>query len=538
VNTIAHTINADPTRVQESRLPANAQPLMAAIVMGTGITVAGALVAPVWVAALAGSATTGLAGWYAARRNQGAAPVTHTPALPAELPRIAAHLTEEAGRNAIAAVQASSAVDVLATQAARQAATVTTIVSTAENVVATMEVAASNAAATAEAADQVRQHGTEGHALVRAAIDEMQQMMQNSQSTLTSIEHLQEASSRIRAITDTINAIASQTNLLALNAAIEAARAGEAGRGFAVVADEVRNLSAKTAAATKEIGGMVADIERDTAAAVQTTRAFVGEVGHWSGSVEQLGAKLDTIRQRAEEMDSRAQEIAWGTDEGHDDLAEIMAALRQLAKMLHDTEGQMSVLSQQAMTLSDFAEVVHADLAGFATGTLMHRMHQTALEGAKAVQQAFDEAIAAHRITATDLFDRQYREIPNTNPKKHQTRYDRFADDVLPGILEPLLEANSEAVFVIAVDDQGYCPTHNRKFSQPLTGNYQQDMANNRTKRIFNDRVGLRCGQNQNPILLQTYKRDTGEVMHDLSVPITINGRHWGGLRIGFRASI
>ncbi|MGB1092044.1 MAG: methyl-accepting chemotaxis protein, partial [Oceanobacter sp.] len=88
-----------------------------------------------------------------------------------------------------------------------------------------------------------------------------------------------------------------------------------------------------------------------------------------------------------------------------------------------------------------------------------------------------------------------------------------------------------------AVDINGYFPTHNKRFSHPVTGNYEKDLAQSRTKRIFNDRTGLRCGQNSRPFLLQTYKRDTGEVMHDVSVPILVRGRHWGGFRIGYRSA-
>ena len=72
-------------------------------------------------------------------------------------------------------------------------------------------------------------------------------------------------------------------------------------------------------------------------------------------------------------------------------------------------------------------------------------------------------------------------------------------------------------------------------YSQPLTGDYQHDYLHNRTKRIFNDRVGARCGNHQKPLLLQTYIRETGEHMHDISVPIYVQGKHWGGFRIGYR---
>ena len=134
------------------------------------------------------------------------------------------------------------------------------------------------------------------------------------------------------------------------------------------------------------------------------------------------------------------------------------------------------------------------------------------------------------------MFDRNYKAIPNTNPAKHSTQFDDFTDQVLPEVQEALLVALPQLVYAGAVDNNGYFPTHNKKFSQPLTGDYDVDLVNNRTKRIFSDRTGKRCGANTKPFLLQTYKRDTGEVMHDLSVPIYVNGRHWGGFRVGYRS--
>jgi methyl-accepting chemotaxis protein len=80
-------------------------------------------------------------------------------------------------------------------------------------------------------------------------------------------------------------------------------------------------------------------------------------------------------------------------------------------------------------------------------------------------------------------------------------------------------------------------PTHNDKFAKALTGNYDMDLINSRSKRLFNDRTGSRCGSHTKKMLLQTYKRDTGEIMHDLSVPIYVGGRHWGGFRMGYKAS-
>ena len=77
-------------------------------------------------------------------------------------------------------------------------------------------------------------------------------------------------------------------------------------------------------------------------------------------------------------------------------------------------------------------------------------------------------------------------------------------------------------------------PTHNKRFAQPLTGDPARDLVGNRTKRIFDDRVGRSVGAHTDLYRLQVYRRDTGEIMSDLSVPIYVNDRHWGGFRIGY----
>jgi methyl-accepting chemotaxis protein len=89
-------------------------------------------------------------------------------------------------------------------------------------------------------------------------------------------------------------------------------------------------------------------------------------------------------------------------------------------------------------------------------------------------------------------------------------------------------------VYALAQNSDGYAPTHNRDFSQPATGEYEHDLKFCRDKRIFNDPVGSRLSKNLESVLLQTYMRDTGEILCDLSMPIMIEGRHWGAIRIGF----
>ncbi len=156
------------------------------------------------------------------------------------------------------------------------------------------------------------------------------------------------------------------------------------------------------------------------------------------------------------------------------------------------------------------------------------------------VSDRFCVAVRSGEIALDALFDRQYRPIPGTDPVQITTRFTDFTDRVLPAIQEPAVTVDDRIAFCAAVDENGYLPTHNRKFSQPQRpGNSAWNTANCRNRRIFDDRVGLAAGRNTEPFLLQTYRRDMGGgqfvMMKDFSAPIFVDGRHWGGFRLAIR---
>jgi methyl-accepting chemotaxis protein len=201
------------------------------------------------------------------------------------------------------------------------------------------------------------------------------------------------------------------------------------------------------------------------------------------------------------------------------------------------TEAELPLASKSAMVLAERAEGLFDVAIASGAPTSHDAIRLIAQHAADEVGRLFERAVASGEISHAALFDRHYRPIPNTNPPKHATMFDGFTDRMLPALQEKILADMPQLAYAGAVDNNGYFPTHNLKFSKPLTGDYETDLVNNRTKRIFNDRTGARCGANTKPFLLQTYKRDTGEVMHDLSVPIYVGGKHWGGFRIGYRSS-
>ena len=445
-------------------------------------------------------------------------------------------LVENGSRIAIAAAEVSFAADGLSDSVHREVADIRAIADSASRISEIVEQAAASASNAADFARQTREASSEGEQKVRGAVEQMRQTTRRAEETSAIIASLEGKSGQIQQITSVISGIAEQTNLLALNAAIEAARAGEQGRGFAVVADEVRNLARKTAEATGEIGQMVDQIGTDIEQAVGTMSGLVEAIVDGTGRTEAVGEQLALIHRHSENMQQQVEGIAGGTEQNAAEVARISTAIQSVSSHLSETEVEIQGVAEQASRLSTMAEQIHVLLMDFNHDSLHCRMRQIAADAAAEVGRVFEQAVASGRLGSDDLFDRDYQPIPDTDPQKYKTRFDDFTDQVLPPIQERILEQHPEIAYAGAVDDNGYFPTHNRRFSRPLTGDYQTDLVNNRTKRIFDDPTGRRCGSHTQPFLLQTYKRDTGEVMHDISVPIHVGGRHWGGFRMGYKA--
>jgi methyl-accepting chemotaxis protein len=197
-----------------------------------------------------------------------------------------------------------------------------------------------------------------------------------------------------------------------------------------------------------------------------------------------------------------------------------------------------NVLKQTILSLLFFTIIVNIAIkVSFAeelSSSKDTRVLQIAQECRNEVVKQLTLLITQKQLTSSQLFDTFYIPIPNTDPQKYNTQYDSLTDIYLLNILDKYLKRDKYLIFVVAVDRNGYLPTHNSKFSLFMTGDTDFDTKNNRTKRLFNDRTGLAAARNTKAYLLQKYKRDTGESLADLSVPILINGHHWGAIRIGY----
>jgi methyl-accepting chemotaxis protein len=205
----------------------------------------------------------------------------------------------------------------------------------------------------------------EGEVVVRKSILEVKEIAETVDQSAEFVKSLGERSKQIGEIINVINEIADQTNLLALNAAIEAARAGEQGRGFAVVADEVRKLAERTAHSTSEIGDMISAIQEEVSKAVDSMENAMGKVNSGVELSANAGRSLEAIVQKADELQSMVQQIATATEEMSATSDEISKDIEQIASASKETSTSSEQTAQAALELTRLSGDLQKTVGGF-----------------------------------------------------------------------------------------------------------------------------------------------------------------------------
>jgi methyl-accepting chemotaxis protein len=442
-------------------------------------------------------------------------------------------LRDSVQQSAVTIASCSHAMTRLASNSEAIAEEANRVAKQAEEIRAAAQLTLKESEAAETAADKLREDAIRGQKSLGSIAQQMAGAAQQAEQAQATIRTLNSAIEAIEAAATAIGQIAAQTRLLALNASIEAARAGEVGKGFAVVASEVRQLSNSSSEAARKISSTVANVRGEAARSAKSIGALGAEVQRSAESVREVGDELNSVLDAAIGMHQRIENIRANANSSAE-AAEAIARnaehsateTNRLGEELKTVAGEIDTKSEES-----FEKMILAGVHG-----VHETLYQGALELSARVSAVLENAVLRHELSEAALFSNRYQEIPGTNPKKYHTEYDAFTDHAVGPLLEEFLCRHSGISYAIAVNVEGYCPTHNLRYSHELTGNYQVDLVQSRTKRIFNDRVGLRSASHDRKLLLQTYRRDTGEILHDLSVPLFVNRRRWGAIRLGYSA--
>lgn len=243
---------------------------------------------------------------------------------------------ESVNRAVVIVEQVTKAIDGVAKGAQEQAVAVGASSGITNQIAAAIQQVANNAESGAQGAATAAQNAREGAATIEATIKGIANIKAKVELSARKVQEMGHHSDQIGVIVETIDDIASQTNLLALNAAIEAARAGEHGKGFAVVADEVRKLAEKSATATKEIAGLINSIQRTIAEAVDAMNAGATEVETGVKQANQAGRALTIILQAAEDVHQQVAEIAIAVQQMRESAGELVSATDTVSMVVEE----------------------------------------------------------------------------------------------------------------------------------------------------------------------------------------------------------
>ncbi len=230
-----------------------------------------------------------------------------------------------------------------------------TVAAAADEMVSTTSDIAHNCESAVTGSNECQSLTSDSLSKVQTAVDRIREQSDLTKDNANKVESLAQQTNKIGSIVSTIDEIAAQTNLLALNAAIEAARAGEAGRGFAVVADEVRALASRTTASTKEISDMIQSIQNDAGAATTSIKASVENMDTIAGDAQDIITTLSNINDRVTDVTGQITHIATAAEEQTTATAEISSNMQRVSSATTD-------MSNDAQNQNDSMDEAYQDL--------------------------------------------------------------------------------------------------------------------------------------------------------------------------------
>jgi methyl-accepting chemotaxis protein len=342
----------------------------------------------------------------------------------------------------------------------------------------------------------------------------------------------------VQTVSSTIETIARKTNMLALNATIEAARAGDAGRSFAVVAAEVKKLAHDTRAATSQIALTIGELTREAGAVtseiktgVERSRAAQLGFGQISDTVREVSEIVGMVDRQTEGIAHSTNMIQTSVDRVKAGLTDFAGDARDNGSQLMQAQKRLSHLELLSNTMLDTLANSGAEIDD--TPFILKAQEATAVIVA-AVERGIDQG----EVSLEDVFDRDYQEVPGSNPTQYDTRFCAFADQYIRPVLDRMESSDVRIIGSAIGDMNGYLPTHLSKRSHPQGPDPVWNDEHCRNKRVLIDDTTRNALLSDRPATLATYRMELGDKfipVKNVFVPLFVKGRRWGNFELAYR---
>lgn len=377
-----------------------------------------------------------------------------------------------------------------------------------------------------------------GTALISNSLNEIGNLLGLVETLTSHVTGFAAAMDQVRRSATEIEQIAETTNILALNATIEAMRAGDQGRTFAVVANEVKTLASETRRATDEISRTIDMLGVEAETVIEKINTGAAASSQAKSSVSMIEQTMQSVSEILVEVDGQQDNIARNTATISDHVHRVQDVLRDFDGAVSDNENKLAKahdrMEELELTASDmFDKLVKAGLSPRDSA-----MVQIAMENARRLGEKAEQAVANGEITMEALFDTNYVQVPGTNPPLYRTRISDWADRNWRPMMDTFVQEHPEVRMCSPANMEGFLPTHLSAHSKAPTGELAHDTKFCRNGRIILEGVDLVAKRTSDPYTMAVYRQEGDGrsylIVRNVYVPLYINGRRWGDSELAY----
>lgn len=419
-----------------------------------------------------------------------------------------------------------------------QAALLSQLRDAATGLLAEQEQVTESAAEAREYAIQARHHLEASNPVVEGAIKAFGGLTDLVLRLGVRMDKLEEAMHEVQAVFATIDRIGRQTNLLAINATLEAARAGEAGRGFAVVAGEVKKLASDSRNATEEIARTIGQLSQEARGIGSEIEAGIASGGEARTRTADLAEVLRETLNFVNALDGRSGNIADGSLAIRRNVQDFERGIASLSGEAAANSASLIEATNRLGSLEQMSNGLLNLVANSGVPTADTPFIDAAQKLTEEIRQLIEAAMDNGEIGMDDVFDHGYVAIPGSNPEQFTNRLVAFADAHVRPRLDRVIDADSRVLATAIIDVNGFLPTHISSRSQPQGNDPLWNAEHCRNRRFFIDEQTAAHLRSEAPFTMETYRQDLGggryRPVKSICLPLRIAGRRWGNLEFAY----